>query len=76
MLVKHKKHLKFVVFVALVYVFVSIEQPLIQLELSYLRYLLVLTELHCWHIDPPPAHTKQSPLFGIILKKIKFIIEI
>jgi len=47
MVIEHKTHLKFVVIVVLVYVLESNEQLLIQLELSYLRYLLVLAELHC-----------------------------
>jgi len=54
-----------------VYILESTEQLLIQSELSYLRYLLKLAELHCWQVDPPPAHSKQSPLLGIILKKFK-----
>jgi len=44
-LILHKMHFKFVVFEESVYE--SIEQPLIQSELSYLRYLLVLFEMHC-----------------------------
>jgi len=58
-------HLKFVAFEVLAYVLESTEQLLMQLELSNLRYLLELTELHCWHVDPFPAHCKQSPLFRI-----------
>jgi len=69
MVVEHKIHFKFVAFVVLVYVLESIEQLLIQLELLELRYLLVFSELHCWHVDPLPEHSKQSPLFGITLKK-------
>jgi len=47
MLVEHKRHLKFVAFVVLVYVLESIEQLLIQLELSYFKNLFKLAELHC-----------------------------
>jgi len=61
----HKIHLKFVGFEMLVYVLESAVQLLIQSELSFFRYLLGLAELHCWHVDPPPAQSKQSLLFGI-----------
>jgi len=43
----HKMHLQFVALEVLGYVLESIAQLLMQLELSYLRYLLELAELHC-----------------------------
>jgi len=52
----------------------SIIQLFIQLELSYLRYLLELAELHCKQVDPPPGQSKQSALFWITCNNILIIL--